>query len=55
MDIVLEVLLNPIKQFDLETCWLISLLNSSFELNYVEAYLKWIIQFNRFQDNLYDQ
>jgi hypothetical protein len=37
MDIVLEVLLNPIKQFDLETCRPISLLNSSFELNCVET------------------
>jgi hypothetical protein len=40
IDIVLEVLLNPIKQFDLETCRPISLLNLSFELNCVEAYPK---------------
>jgi hypothetical protein len=46
----------PIKQFNiLETCQLSLFPNSSFELNRVEAYPKWIIQFNEFKNNLDDR
>jgi hypothetical protein len=56
LDIFLATSLIPIKQFDiLEPCQLNLFPNSSFELNRVEAYPKWIIQFNGFKNNLDDR
>ena len=45
---------NIIKSNDIETRLFNSLSNSSFELNYLEVDLKWIIQYNESKDNFDD-
>ena len=55
MKIFLAVSLNPIKQFDHETCQPNSLSISSFKLNRMGADPKWITQFNGSKNNLNDR
>jgi len=52
LKIFLTVLLNLIKQFDLETYQPDYLPSSSFELHRMKVDLKWTIQFNGSKDNL---